>query len=124
MHIKVKVTTTPLRVMSRYMSCSQCATGCQCGDILIKVVKHMLYTVWFHSLPAILIPSPLPSISSVIQSFISHPCSPESVCEWAAQVGCQGGWVPTAPGSDWSRSPWGRLPSSQRPVKPQLPERQ
>lgn len=31
--------------------------------------------------------------------------------------------MPTAPGSDWSRSPWGRPPSSLPPLKPQLPER-
>lgn len=45
MHIKVKVTTTPLGVMSTCMSCSHCATGCQCGDILIKAVQHAVHGV-------------------------------------------------------------------------------
>lgn len=96
------------------MSCYHCATGCQCGDILRKVLKHKLNTCSH--------PPSLPSPPPVIHCFISRPGSP--VSEWAAQVGCQGGWVPTAPGSDWSRSPWGTLPSSQPPVKPQLPARQ
>lgn len=56
--------------------------------------------------------------------YLPPHCLPESVCEWAAQVGFQGGWAPTAPGSDWSRSPWGRLPSTQPPVELQPPERQ
>lgn len=123
MHIKVKVITTPLREMSRCMSCCHYATGCQCGDTQIKATEHMLNTVWFHSLTAFL-PPPLSFTPSVIYSFISRPCSPGLVGEWAAQVGCQGGSAPTAPGSDWSRSPWGKLPSSLLPVKPQLPERQ
>lgn len=32
--------------------------------------------------------------------------------------------MPMAPDSDWSKSPWGRLPSSLPPVKQQLPERE
>ena len=52
MHIKVKVTTTPLNEISKYMSCCHCATGCQYGDILIKAIKHTLITVQFHFIPA------------------------------------------------------------------------
>lgn len=118
MYIKVKVKTTPFTQTSRCMSYCRCTTGCQCGDVLIKASEHMLntlYQIFF---------LPLPSPPCVIHSFISHPCSPGLVCEWAAQAGCQGGWASMALGSDWSRSPSGRLPSSLLPVKPQPPERQ
>lgn len=67
---------------------------------------------------------PLPYIAPVIHPSISCPRSPGSVCGQAALVGCQGGWASMAPGSDWSRNPWGRLPASSPAAKPQLPERQ
>lgn len=40
-----------------------------------------------------------------------HPVS-GSVDVQAALAGCQGGLASTAPGSDWNKSPWGRLPSN------------
>ena len=47
------------------MSCYHCATGCQCGDIMIKVLKHKVNTC---SHPPFLPPSPHSLLSFIILS--------------------------------------------------------
>lgn len=92
------------------MSCQQIVTRWLCGNIFFKVLKwSRLYFL---------------KLSSQFHSYLLLICIPYSlVSELAVQAGWQDGWVPTVPGFDWSRNPWGRPSSSLPPVEPQLPER-
>lgn len=109
--MKVKVKSTPL---GDVFSCGCCAAAGPLGvsaatsnlapaSIFTILFDYLFYFIYFFLV-------------------ISERCSPGRVSERAEPAGFQGGWVPTAPSSDWNRSPWDTLPSSLLPAEQQPPE--